>query len=275
MASPQLSSAVDTAVAATSRGLEALVGLANALEKPEKMLKAQEEAEEAAAEAEEALKRLDDALAAMLTAKAVAEPGLEARGIYWALEALTNARVKELEREQKRNRRQKKLLVVLRNIALGLLLLCTPLLSFDAVRGVLGVTQESHLVPCLATVLLLCQVAAWATERSGHHLATALDQQRHQLARYRHLARATRPDVTQATRAASVAQGTLEEVADQLRRLLGALEDDLQEARGFPATTRALGTAVVALGTVTLDEEGTRRLAQALRALPREVAGQP
>lgn len=154
--------------------------------------------------------------------------------------------------------------------------LLVPAVSFDAVREALGVTQEGHLVPCLATVLLVCQVAAWASERSGHHLATALDQQRHQLAHYRHLAHATPPpDVTQATREASVAQGTLEEVADQLRQLLGALEDDLQDARGFPATTRALGTAAVALGTVTQDEEATRRLAEALRVLPGEVVGQP
>lgn len=130
MASPQLTLALATASAATSRGLEALVGLADALGKPEKMPEAREEAEEAAAEAEEALKRLNDVLAAALTAKAVAEPGLEARGIYWALEAVAKARVKELEQEHKRNQRQKKLLVVLRNVALGLLLICTPLREY-------------------------------------------------------------------------------------------------------------------------------------------------
>lgn len=154
--------------------------------------------------------------------------------------------------------------------------LLVPAVSFDAVREALGVTQEGHLVPCLATVLLVCQVAAWASERSGHHLATALDQQRHQLTRYRHLADATPPpNVPQDKWEVSVAQRRLEEVADQLRQLLGALEDDLQDARGFPATTRALGTAAVALGTVTQDEEATRRLAEALRVLPGEVVGQP
>lgn len=154
--------------------------------------------------------------------------------------------------------------------------LLVPAVSFDAVREALGVTQEGHLVPCLATVLLVCQVAAWASERSGHHLATALDQQRHQLTRYGHLADATRPpNVPQDKWEVSVAQRRLEEVADQLRQLLGALEDDLQDARGFPATTRALGTAAVALGTVTQDEEATRRLAEALRVLPGEVVVQP
>ncbi|KAI6061109.1 translation initiation factor IF-2-like protein [Aix galericulata] len=94
------------------------------------MPEAREEAEQAAAGAEEALKRLDDVLAAALTARAVAEPGLEARGIYWALEAFSKARVKELEQEHQRNQRQKKLLLVLRNVALGLLLICTPLREY-------------------------------------------------------------------------------------------------------------------------------------------------
>lgn len=271
MTSTQLASALEVASAATSRALQALVALAEALGMPAAVPAARDEAEEAAAEAEEALKGLDAALAAALTAKAVATPGLEARGIYRVLEALSNAGVQELEREQKRNRRQRKLLVVLRNFALGLLLLCTPLLSLDAVREALGVTQESHLVSCLATVLLLCQVAMWATDRSGHHLAAAIERQRHQATRYRHLGHAAVTDVTEATRAASVAQGMLEEVANHLHDLVEAVERDLMEARGFPDSTRALGTAVVALGTVIQDEEGARRLARALQALPGEV----
>ncbi|XP_035427863.1 uncharacterized protein LOC118261238 [Cygnus atratus] len=270
MTSAQLASALEVALAATSRALQALVALAEALETPAAVPAARDEAEEVAAEAEEALKGLDAALAAALTATAVATPGLEARGMYRALEALSNAGVQELQREQKRNRRQRKLLGVLRNVALGLLLLCTPLLAFDAVREALGVTQESHLVPCLATVLLLCQVAMWAADRSGHHLATAVEQQRHRATRYRQLGHAA-DDVTEATRAASAAQGTLEEVANHLRLLVEAVEQDLTEAQGFPASTRALGTAVVALGTTIQDEEGTRRLARALQALPEEV----
>ncbi|XP_035169322.1 uncharacterized protein LOC118158747 [Oxyura jamaicensis] len=274
MASPQLAEAMAAASAATSRALRALLGVAEALGTPAAVPAARDEAEEAAAEAEDALKGLDAALAAALSATAVAAPGLEARGIYRALEAVASAGVRELEREQKRNRRQRKLLGVLRNVALGLLLLGTPLLSFDALREALGVTQESHLVPCLATVTLLCQVAAWAADRSGHHLATAVEQQRHQATRYRRLGHAAATDVTsvtEATRAASVAQGTLEEVANHLRDLVEAVEQDLAEAQGFPDSTRALGTAVVALGTVIQDEEGMRRLARALQALPGEV----
>lgn len=130
MASTQLTPVLATASAATSRGVKALEGLANALGKPEEMPKAQEEAEEAVAEAERTLRRLDQVQMATLATKAAEEPGLEATSIYRALEAFTKARVEELEREQKRNRRQQKLLVVLRNVALGLLLLCTPLREY-------------------------------------------------------------------------------------------------------------------------------------------------
>ncbi|EOA96721.1 hypothetical protein Anapl_18018 [Anas platyrhynchos] len=106
MASTQLTPVLATASAATSRGVKALEGLANALGKPEEMPKAQEEAEEAVAEAERTLRRLDQVQMATLATKAAEEPGLEATSIYRALEAFTKARVEELEREQKRNRRQ-------------------------------------------------------------------------------------------------------------------------------------------------------------------------
>jgi len=146
--------------------------------------------------------------------------------------------------------------------------------SLDAVRAALGVTQESHLVPCLATVALLCQVALWGAGTSKRHLATAAARQRHQALRYRRLARATAAAATEATEAAEATAaanatlGVLEEVTGHLRALVDAVTQDLEVARGFPASARALGDAVVALGTTMGDKEGTQRLAQALEALP-------
>lgn len=49
----------------------------------------------------------------------------------------------------------------------------------DMMWDVLRVTQESHLVPCLAIVIKLCQVALWAVEKSGGHLATTVNHQCH------------------------------------------------------------------------------------------------
>lgn len=147
-------------------------------------------------------------------------------------------------------------------------------MSLDVVREALGVTQESHLVPALATVALVCQVALWGAGTSKHHLATAAGHQRHQAIRYRRLAcdaAAATAATTEATKAIAAANGTLEqleEVAGHLRSLVDAVTEDLEVAQGFPASAQALGDAVVALGTAMEDKEGAQRLARALEALP-------
>lgn len=150
---------------------------------------------------------------------------------------------------------------------------CPPV-SLDAVRESLGVTQECHLVPCLATVTLLCQGALWALGTSRRHLVTAAGHQRHQALRYRRLARATAAttvaaaEATAEATAATATLGTLEEVTGHLRDLVAAVTEDLEVARGFPASTALLGDIVVALGTALGDEEGARRLERAAQALP-------
>lgn len=142
------------------------------------------------------------------------------------------------------------------------------------VREALGVTQESHIVPCLATVALVCQVALWGVGTSKRHLATAASHQRHQALRYRRLARDTTAATAATTEAAeaiteaNATLGMLEEVVGHLRTLVDAVTQDLEMAQGFPASARALGDTVVALGTVMGDKEGTERLARALEALP-------
>lgn len=271
-----LPSASSAASSASSRALRALVALAEALGSPGPPLEAAvAEAEEAAAAAEAALEGLEAALAEALTHTAELRPprGLEAQGLYRALRDMAAAHVRELEREMGRNARHRRLLGVLRNAAVGLLLLCAPLLSVDAVREALGVTQESHVVPCLATVTAVCQVALWGAEKSEAHLAAAAEEQRRQTARYGRMAQSAAADAAEAAEAtgaigaASAARETLEEVSTQLRLLAAAVARDLQADRGFPGSARALGNAVTALGTVLKDQEGTQRLARALQGL--------
>ncbi|KAK4805454.1 hypothetical protein QYF61_000589 [Mycteria americana] len=146
--------------------------------------------------------------------------------------------------------------------------------SLDAVRETVGVTQESHIVPCLATIVLVCQVALWGARTSKHHLATAARHQRHQALRYRRLARdaaaatAATAEAAEAIAASNATVGMLEDVTGHLRTLVDNVTEDLEIGQGFPAAARALGDAVVALGMAMGDKEGTRRLAQALEALP-------
>ncbi|XP_076216981.1 uncharacterized protein LOC143171785 [Aptenodytes patagonicus] len=277
MYSVPLSSAVASATAASGQALQALAGLAEALGTPGTVVAALEDAEAALEEVEAALARLQAALEATLAAAAAVAtptPGLNAEGLYRALGVAADASASQLERELSRNRRHRWGLRVVRNVALGLLLLCTPLLSLDVVREALGVTQENHFVPSLATVALICQVALWGMGTSKRHLATAASHQRHQALRYRRLARNTAAATaasTEATEAIAATNATLEmleEVARHLRTLVDAVTQDLEMARGFPASAQALGDAVVALGTAMGDKEGTQRLARALEALP-------
>ena len=124
-----LPSASSSASLASSRALRALVRLAEALGTPDSLAAALAEAKEAAAEAEEALEGLETALAVALThtAQLPSPRGLEAQGMYRALRDMAAAHVRELEREMGRNLRRRRLLGVLRNVAVGLLLLCAPL----------------------------------------------------------------------------------------------------------------------------------------------------
>ncbi|XP_075346736.1 uncharacterized protein LOC142404167 [Mycteria americana] len=277
MSSPLLSSAVASATAASEQTLQALVGLAESLATPGTVAGALAEAKAALAEAEAALAGLEAALVAALAAAAATEmptPGLNTEGLYRALGAAADAGASELERELSRNRRRRWGLSVGRTIALVLMLLCAPLLSLDAVRETVGVTQESHIVPCLATIVLVCQVALWGARTSKHHLATAARHQRHQALRYRRLARdaaaatAATAEAAEAIAASNATVGMLEDVTGHLRTLVDNVTEDLEIGQGFPAAARALGDAVVALGMAMGDKEGTRRLAQALEALP-------
>lgn len=140
------------------------------------------------------------------------------------------------------------------------------------VREALGVTQESHLVPCLATIALVSQVALWGAGTSKRHLATAANHQRQQALRYRRLARdiaaTAATNATEATTAANATLGLLEELVSHLKTLVDAVTQDLEIAKGFPASARVLGDVVVALGTVMGDTEGMQMLARALEALP-------
>ncbi|XP_031466447.1 uncharacterized protein LOC116240261 [Phasianus colchicus] len=273
-----LPSASSSAVLASSRALRALVQLAEALGKPEALAAEVAKAQEAAAEAEAALEGLEAALAAALShsAQLPAARGLEAQGIYRALRDMAAAHARELEREVGRNLRRRRLLGVLRNVAVGLLLLCAPLLSLDVVREALGVTQESHVVPCLATVTAVCQVALWSAERSEGHLVEAAEQQRRQAVRYGRMAQNAANAAAEATEAAgaigaaNAVRETLEEVSNQLRLLANAVARDVEAAHGFTGSARALGNAVTALGAVLKDEEGTQRLARALQGLSGE-----
>ena len=148
-----------------------------------------------------------------------------------------------------------------------------PAVSLDAVREALGVTQESHVVPCLATVTAVCQVALWGAERSEGHLAAAAEDQRRQAARYGRMAQNVANAAAEATEAAgaigaaNAVRETLEEVSNQLRLLANAVARDVEAARGFTGSGRVLGNAVKALGAVLKDEEGTQRLARALQGL--------
>ncbi|XP_063174858.1 uncharacterized protein LOC134507844 [Chroicocephalus ridibundus] len=282
MSSPPLSPAVASAAAASRQALQALAGLAEALGTPGTVgtAAALAEAKAALEEAEAALAGLEAALvaamaaAATTTTAATPTPGLDAEGLYRALAVAADASAKELEQELRRNRRRRWGLWLVRTVTLVLMLLCVPLLSLDVVREALGVTQESHLVPSLATVALVCQVALWGTGTSKRHLATAASHQRHQAHRYRRLAwdaAAATAATTEATKAiadANVTLGMLEEVTDHLRTLVDAVTQDLEMGQGFPASARALGDTVVALGTAMGDKEGTERLARALEALP-------
>lgn len=147
-------------------------------------------------------------------------------------------------------------------------------MSLDVVREAVGVTQESHLVSCLATVTLVCQMALWGMGTSKRHLATAASHQRQQALRYRRLAReaaaatAATAAADEASKAAHVTLSELEEVTGQLRTVVDAVTQDLEMAQGFPASARALGDAVVALGMAMGDKEGTQRLALVLESLP-------
>ncbi|XP_075594536.1 uncharacterized protein LOC142598933 [Balearica regulorum gibbericeps] len=277
MSSQLLSSAVASSTAASGRALRALSVLAEALGTPEMVALELAEAKAVLAEAEAALVGLEKALETALAETAPmmpTTPGLNVESLYQALGAAAKAGASELERELRRNRRRRWGLWVVQIITLVLMLLCAPLLSLDVVREVLGVTQETHLVPCLATIALLCQVALWGAGISKRHLATAASHQRHQALRYRRLARdaaaaaAAATEASEAIAAANVTLGMLEEVTTHLRSLVDAVTQDLEVAQGFPASARALGDAVVALGTVMGDKEGTQRLAQALEALP-------
>ncbi|KAM6364634.1 uncharacterized protein J5M81_015455 [Pluvialis apricaria] len=277
MSSPPLSPAVASARAASRQALQALAGLAEALGTPGTVAAALASAEAALASAEAALAGLEAALVAAVAVAAVLAtptPGMDAEGLYRALGAAADAGAAELERELSRNRRRRWGLWVVRNVAVVLMLFCAPLLSLDVVREALGVTQESHLIPCLGVVALVCQVALWGAGTSKRHLATAASHQRHQALRYRRLARdtaaatAATTEATEAIAAANATLGMLEEVVGHLKTLVDAVTQDLEMARGFPASARALGDAVVALGTVMGDKEGTERLARALEALP-------
>ncbi|KAM9266879.1 uncharacterized protein FYN16_006088 [Cariama cristata] len=275
MSSPSPSLA--SATAASERALRALVALAEALGTAGTVAVALDEAKEVLTEVEEVLVRLETELVTMMAAvarMAPPTPGLNAESLYRALGAAADASASELERELRRNRRRRWTLWMGRNIALVLMIFCALLLSLDVVREALGLTQESHLVPCLATVVLVCQVALWGAGTSKRHLATAASHQRHQAIRYRHLARdsaaatATTTESTEAIAAANATLGMLEEVTSHLRTLMDAVTQDLEVARGFPASAQALGDAVVALGTVMGDKEGMQRLARALEVLP-------
>ncbi|XP_037227976.1 uncharacterized protein LOC119140579 [Falco rusticolus] len=276
MSSPPLSVAVASATEASGRALQALTRLAEALGTPETVPAVLEEVKMVLAEVETALARLNAALVAALEVAAVTEmpPGLNVEGLYRALGAAADANASELERELSQNRRRRRGLWVTRSVAFVLMLVCAPLLSLDVVREALGVTQECHLVPCLATVTLVCQVALWGAGTSQRHLATAASHQRQQATRYRRLAwdtaaaTAATGQATQAIAAARVTLGTSEEVAAHLKSLVDSVTEDLEMARGFPTSARALGDIVVALGTAMEDKEGTQRLARVLEALP-------
>ncbi|XP_069630500.1 uncharacterized protein [Haliaeetus albicilla] len=277
MSSPPLSLAVGSATVASGRVLQALGELAEALGTPGTVAKVLAEAKVVLSEAEVVLERLQTALEDTMAAAAMMPPptvGLNAEGLYRALGTAADASASELERELCRNRRRRWGLWVARSVSLVLLLVCAPLLSLDMVREALGVTQESHLVPCLATFALVSQVALWGAGTSKRHLATAASHQRHQAVRYRRLARdiaaaaAATTEATEATTAANATLGMLEEVAGHLKTLVDAVTQDLEMAKGFPASARVLGDVVVALGTVMGDKEGMQRLARALEALP-------
>ncbi|XP_055649221.1 uncharacterized protein LOC129783256 isoform X3 [Falco peregrinus] len=186
MSSPPLSVAVASATEASGRALQALTRLAEALGTPETVPAVLEEVKMVLAEVETALARLNAALVAALEVAAVTEmpPGLNVEGLYRALGAAADANASELERELSQNRRRRRGLWVTRSVAFVLMLVCAPLLSLDVVREALGVTQECHLVPCLATVTLVCQVALWGAGTSQRHLATAASHQRQQATRY-------------------------------------------------------------------------------------------
>ncbi|XP_074786753.1 uncharacterized protein LOC141972686 [Athene noctua] len=204
-------------------------------------------------------------------APVIPPPGVDAEGVYGALGTLAAARAAELERELRQTRRRRRVLRVARDIAIVLMLLCTPLLSLDVVREALGVTQESEFVTALATVIITCQAALYGTETAQRHLATALSDQRQQADHYRHRARAIAA-VTKATAETTTTfsdtLGTLEEVTRQLRTLVDAVTQDLELDQGFPASAQALGDIVVALATEMGDKEGMQRLARAREALP-------
>ncbi|XP_051499771.1 uncharacterized protein LOC127396194 isoform X2 [Apus apus] len=279
MSSLPLSPMVASA-AALARALRALAGLAEALGAPGTVAAALAEAEAALAEAEAAVRRLEAELVSSVAAAApvAPTPGLNVEGLYRLLEAMAKATAEELDRELKRNRRRRRALWLLRTSAVVLMVVCAPLLALDVVREALSMTQESHLIPCLAAVALVAQVALWGAETSKHHLSEATSLQHCQAQRYQHLAQdAAAAAAAAAAATAQAAQditnvhvtlGVLEEVTSHLRALVDAVIQDQEAGRGFPTSTRALGDAVVALGTVMGDKEMTEKLTRALEALP-------
>lgn len=262
------------AAAASDQAVTALAELAEALGAPDPQDTVTEAlvlAEEGLEVAEAARDALEEALVAAVAAAAPA-PGPVARGMYKALEAAATARRSRLEQELRRNRCLHRGLRMGRAAALTLMVFCGILLSLDAVRELLGMTQENHFVTCLATIAIMCQAALLGLATSQRHLAAAASLQDQQAKRFLRLARATTPEGTgEATAAASAALGLLQEVSGHLRSLVAAVKQDLEVAGGrFPASTNALGDTVMALGTTVGDKEGMQRLARALEALPRD-----
>ncbi|XP_074666668.1 uncharacterized protein LOC141917392 [Strix aluco] len=236
------------AKAVLDRAMGALVGLAEALGTPGLVTKALAEAKAVLEDAEEARERLNTVLVETMAAAApvIPTPGVNAEGVYGALEALATARAAELERELRQNRRRRRVLRVIRDVAIVLMLVCTPLLSLDVVREALGVTQENELVTSLATIIVTARRPCTARRQPSVTWPLPSATNVNKLTATRHRARAIAA-VTKATAEATTAfsdtLGTLEEVTRQLRTLVDAVTQDLEMDQGFPASAQALGTS--------------------------------
>ncbi|XP_056366268.1 uncharacterized protein LOC130262812 [Oenanthe melanoleuca] len=259
---------------ARHRALEALRALAEALGTPSSVPSALARAEEELARARGALEELRAARKAELgPAVARGELGDEDEEELRRVAAVAEEAAAVLQREEERARRGQRWLWAGHGLAVGLMVLCGAVLSLDAARAALGVSQDSHLLLALAAVAVSCRVALQALATSRRHLSAAAREHRATAQRLRQRARRAATarassGATAATGAASAAVlARLEEVTHHLGTLVAAVRRDTAVTpwgtwqQEFRETRRALGDIVVALGT---PEEGHEELARQL-----------
>ncbi|XP_064499845.1 caskin-1-like, partial [Pseudopipra pipra] len=260
------------------RALQALVALSEALAEPESLDSALAEAGKALEEAEGVLGQLRGVLDAQLAAAAPATAPDEDPGLFRALAALAQAAADDTQRELDGIRLRRRLFQAGQGLVVALLVVISPIMSLDWARQALGVSPEGHLVPLLAALAALCEVALRSLAASRRHLAEARGHQRRLALRHR-----ARADHIAAARAAleaaratgghvAAALAGLGQVATHLRDLVAAVARDAGVARllgtrpaTFPESRRVLGDIAVALGTSGGDgevEEVRRRLGE-------------